>query len=134
MAGNIVIVDDFPLTLQFIEYHLQLAGFKNLTTFENPLDVLSYMQKGNNPYLIITDFQMPYLNGVQLLNQIKNTFGFFPSIITTADCSALTSGYEQYPVLVKGSPDFIADLLNMIRKLTSCCQPVCFASPEGQNF
>jgi len=124
MGGNIVIVDDSPLTLQFIEHHLQLAGYCNLCTFENPLDLIDYMQNGNKPKIIITDFQMPHLNGIELLNRIKDTFGCFPSIITTADCSSLGMGSTQYPVLQKGTPGFITELLVLIRKMTSSCHSI----------
>ncbi len=118
MAGNIVIVDDFPLTLQFIEYHLQQAGYYNLSTFENPLDLIRYMQNGNKPQLIITDFQMPDLNGIELLNHISNSFGNFPSIVATADCLSLEPELCQYPILQKGTPCFITELLTLIKKLT----------------
>lgn len=130
MAGNIVIVDDFPLTLQFIEYHLQLAGYCNLCSFENPLDLIDYMQNGNKPQIIITDFQMPHLNGIELLNRIKDTFGCFPSIVTTADCSSLEQGSNQYPVLQKGTPDFIMELLTLIKKLTSSSHSITCVSQK----
>ena len=123
MGGNIVIVDDSPLTLQFIEHHLQLAGYCNLCTFENPLDLIDYMQNGNKPKIIITDFQMPHLNGIELVNRIKDTFGCFPSIITTADCSSL--GMDQpIPGTSKGTPGFITELLVLIRKMTSSCHSI----------
>ncbi len=124
MAGNIVIVDDFPLTLQFIEHHLQQAGYCDLCSFENPLDLIVYIQNGNRPQLIITDFQMPLLNGVELLNRIRDAFGSFPSIVTTADCSALEPGLNQYPVLQKGTPGFITELLTLIKKLTTTSRTI----------
>lgn len=128
MAGNIAIVDDFPLTLQFIEHHLQQAGYCNLFTFGNPLDLISYMQDGNRPQIIITDYQMPGLNGIELLNRIRNTFGSFPSIITTADCISLEPALNQYPVLQKGTPCFIPELLALIKKLTPSCHSItCFS-------
>ncbi len=129
MAGNIMIVDDFPLTLQFIEYHLQLAGYCNLCTFESPLDLIDYMQDGNKPQVIITDFQMPQLNGIELLNRIRDTFGCFPSIVTTADCSSLVPG-SQYPVLQKGAPGFITELLTLIKKLTSSSHSITCLSQK----
>lgn len=128
MAGNIVIVDDFPLTLQFIEHHLQQAGYCNLSTFESPLDLIGYMQNGNKPQIIITDFQMPHLNGIELLNRIRDAFGSFPSIVTTADCSSLEPGLNQYPVLQKGTPGFITELLTLIKKLTSSCHSISCVS------
>ncbi|HEX3019745.1 MAG TPA: response regulator [Chitinispirillaceae bacterium] len=125
MAKSIVLVDDFPLTLQFIEYHLEQAGYTDIIKFENPLDVISYIQNGNNPLVIVTDFQMPQMNGVELLDHIRSNLGVIPAIITTADHSSLTPGADLYPILEKGSSNFIADLLVLLKKLTSVSKVIC---------
>lgn len=114
---SILIVDDVPITLQFIEYHLQLAGYKNVTLFENPLDALSFIRDRIRPQLIITDFQMPQLNGVEFLKLIKDNFGFIPAIITTADIKCLETGIDTYPVILKGTPKFIEQLENQIKEV-----------------
>lgn len=117
MTNSIVLIDDFPLTIQFIQYHLELAGYKNIESFENPLDALEYIQNGNFPQVIITDFQMPVMNGLEFLERIKSSIGSIPAIITTADPQMLKSGFTLHPVMEKGAPGFIEELLCQIKKV-----------------
>lgn len=62
---RVAVVDDVPMNLKIMKLHLQRAGVKSVSTFDNPLVVLSEL-KVWPPDLLLTDMWMPGLNGEQL--------------------------------------------------------------------
>lgn len=128
MVRGIFVIDDFPLTLQFIEHHLQVAGYSSIITFENPREVIIHLQNGDTPQLIITDYQMPEMSGLELLERISLNFGIIPGIIATADLKCLNTASISYPVLQKGSPGFVGEMLTLVKKLAPECEISCQSS------
>ena len=115
MSYPIMIIDDIRLTLEHIHHHLEIAGFQEIELYENPKDALLRMRQGIRPSLIITDFQMPDMNGMELLQTVERLYGKIPGIITTSDPSTATAcSSKDYPVLKKGVPHFISELLSYI--------------------
>ena len=69
-TGNILIVDDEPMVTKTLSMLLGLEGFSNVNTFNNPEDALLWL-KGNDVNLIISDFIMPQMNGIDFLYKAK---------------------------------------------------------------
>ncbi len=67
---QIVIVDDELMVLKSLKMVLNLEGFKNVDCFENPYDALNFI-KENKTSLILSDFIMPEMNGLEFLTQAK---------------------------------------------------------------
>jgi CheY-like chemotaxis protein len=89
---TIVIIDDnagcVGLISQCIETEFPSAKIK---TFLNPKLALSYYSEGENVDLIISDFQMPDINGVQLMHETRRfpQYADVPYIYVTGDVAAL---------------------------------------------
>ncbi len=67
---NIVIVDDEPLVTTTLSTLLQLEEGLEPATFNSPLNAIEYISK--NPVdLVISDFLMPDMNGIEFLAQVK---------------------------------------------------------------
>jgi DNA-binding NtrC family response regulator len=64
----IMVIDDNEFTLKSIRYALKIGGFPN-HGFSDPKEALSKYDK-NIYQLIITDFRMPKLNGIEVLKLI----------------------------------------------------------------
>ncbi len=81
-----------------------------VTAFENGMDALSHMQKGNVPDVIITDLNTPELNGYELLSQVKasNYFKSIPVIILSGEESSET----RIKCLEAGADDYIVKPFN----------------------
>jgi DNA-binding NtrC family response regulator len=82
------IVDDDPgITLFFQEALKTIAGITRITivTFTDPISALEHFQdKGYAYVLVISDFKMPGLNGMELLRKIKDSNRFVRTILMTA--------------------------------------------------
>jgi DNA-binding response OmpR family regulator len=103
----IIIEDDIAiktLLCAVLEYNFVV------TAFENGMDALSYMQKGNIPDIIITDLNTPELNGYDLLVQLKASsfFNAIPIIILSGEEGSQT----KIKCLEAGADDYIIKPFN----------------------
>ncbi len=72
----ILLVDDEDDILTLFSDYLQSAGYK-IASFYNPIDALNYLNKDDernilaNCSLIITDYKMPQMSGLDFINKIR---------------------------------------------------------------
>jgi two-component system chemotaxis response regulator CheY len=67
---SILVVDDFSTMRRIIKGLLQDLGFANITEADDGLAALSLLKAGNFD-LLITDWNMPGMQGVELLRQVR---------------------------------------------------------------
>ncbi|MDW0300839.1 MAG: response regulator [Nitrososphaeraceae archaeon] len=88
MSANnriVSIVDDDPDTTMFFQEALRTIAGITIFTFTDPILALEHFQvKGYAYVLAISDFKMPGLNGMELLNKIKDSNRFVRTILMTA--------------------------------------------------
>jgi two-component system chemotaxis response regulator CheY len=119
---KILLIDDFNATRTIFKLELARLGFRNITESEDGMDAyekicLSHAAK--IPFsLIISDWNMPNMTGIELLQQLRadERFLSLPFIIVTAEeeqtyaMQAMTSGATDF--FVKPiSPSMIAKKL-----------------------
>lgn len=81
---NIVVVDDDPLVLRVHAEMLRTMGH-NISLFECPQQALKYFESKENVIdLLITDYRMPGLNGLELIARVQAEGFNVPAIILTA--------------------------------------------------
>ncbi len=69
---NIVIVDDEELITSNLRMLLRLEGYHTPNIFNSPLEALEYLQN-NRVDLVLSDFYMPGLNGIELLKKARES-------------------------------------------------------------
>jgi two-component system, chemotaxis family, chemotaxis protein CheY len=67
---SILVVDDFSTMRRIIKGLLQDLGFSNITEADDGLTALPLLRAGNFD-LLITDWNMPGMQGVELLRQVR---------------------------------------------------------------
>jgi len=103
----IIIEDDKYMQLILTEF---LNKSYEIETFNNVLDGLTYLQNGNMPDLIISDLNIPGINGFELINQLKASsfFNLIPIIIISGD----DSSDKRIKCLNLGADDYIVKPFN----------------------
>jgi len=105
---QIVVIEDNTYIHRILAHFL--SDTFNMVSFNNGFDALAYMQGGNIPDVIISDVNMPALNGFQLLQQLKSS-GFFSSVPVI-----MLSGEDNTETKIKfleaGADDFITKPFN----------------------
>lgn len=105
---KILVVDDkqslSELVAQFLgqSYHV--------STMDNGLAAISWLQEGNMPDLIITDLEMPEMDGFELIKRIKET-GLF-SDIPVIVLSCRDSSTDRIECLRLGADDYMVKPFN----------------------
>jgi DNA-binding NtrC family response regulator len=80
----ILLVEDEKDILELFTEYLSSNGF-NTISFQNPLDALEYFYKNtNNCSLVITDYKMPQMSGLDLIKKIKDTNCKIKTIVISA--------------------------------------------------
>ena len=69
MKPSILIVEDNQMMLAFLESYLNERFF--VTCKSNGADALAWLEEGNRPDVIISDIEMPDINGFEMLASIK---------------------------------------------------------------
>lgn len=108
MKPLVLLVDDRPEIARVISIYLK-DHYKTVF-FDNVLSAMAYLQSGNIPDLIISDINMPDVNGVEFLRQLKSSalFQSIPVFIL----SSIENSADQIKLLDMGAADFILKPFN----------------------
>ncbi len=94
MAKRVVLVDDSKTilaTAQMAVEDLVASGVIEFQTYLNPVELLGNLQSGSENFdLLISDINMPQMNGLDLAAQVKSDARFKqkPVLILTTESSA----------------------------------------------
>lgn len=100
---KILVVDDEPDILEFLEYNLSKAGYQVLTA-SNGEEGVALAEK-EKPDLIILDIMMPKMDGVEVCRTLRSKPMFDKTLI--AFLTAREEDYSQIAALDVGGDDYI---------------------------
>lgn len=120
MTKTIMIVDDSPTMLMSLHGILTKAGF-SVEQARSGEDAVAALRAGSKPAMVITDFNMGAMNGIDVVRQIRKLPGlqFIPLVLLTTESqrdkrdearSAGATGWLVKPVQA-------AALLQVVRQL-----------------
>lgn len=105
---KILFVDDKPSISRLVVQFLKNSF--DVTTREDGLHALSWLQDGNIPDLILTDLQMPNMDGFEFIKRIKES-GYF-SDIPVVVLSSRDSSSDRVKCLKMGAEDYLTKPFN----------------------
>ena len=119
-APLVFVVDDSEPLAEMIKVFLTDAGY-NVRVFSHPLQALAVMEsRKEKPLLLISDYRMPGINGLELIHRCKL---IDPGLkVIAASANILDEELEKYPFQpdkVLPKPYTTADLLQMVHSLLS---------------
>ncbi len=82
---TILVVDDEPLVTQMLSILLELHLEMNVVTTNSSLEALDILRQGGVS-LLLTDYLMPDLNGINLIRALRDDGGTIPVIVLTGYC------------------------------------------------
>lgn len=115
MSSKVLVVEDEVKLAQFIELELKYEGYK-VTVANDGLSGLSAARE-SNPDLIILDWMMPGISGLEICRRLRDTGNKVPIILLTAKdevsdrVAGLDAGADDYVV----KPFSVEELLARVR-------------------
>lgn len=103
--ARILIVDDEPQNVRFLEDVLGWAGYESVKGVTEPRLALSMVRKFD-PDLVILDLLMPEMDGFGVIEELRAAFpedAYLPILVLTSDISR----ESRRRALAKGAQDFI---------------------------
>ncbi len=102
---NTLLVEDDGILLKSLSFFLKSKGF-SVVSFDNGLDAMEYLQNsGEDVDIVITDLNLPFAGGQQLIRHLRENRGAdIPIIVLTS------SGVEatELEVFDLGADEFIS--------------------------
>ena len=115
---KILLVDDSATMLMSLKSALEINGFLVKTAVDGAI-ALGMLKQGIKPDLIITDINMPNMNGLELIQQARALLRFTPILALTTE-SQQSKRDEAKRLGASGwlvKPVASADLIAVIKKL-----------------
>ncbi|MEJ5285439.1 MAG: fused response regulator/phosphatase [Brevinematales bacterium] len=107
----IYVVDDSPVIRTLISNCLIEEGFKNVIMCENGKDAITKIEQ-NKVDMVITDYDMPEMNGEELVDSLRQKYGNDIIIIVL---SAQTSKQKIVEMMRKADDYIIKDEIDLIK-------------------
>jgi len=119
--ARILIVDDEPFHLTYLERLLRTAGYENITAQSDPRAVEA-LHREHDFDLILLDMHMPHLSGVEIIDRLKkiDRHAYAPVIVMTGDTDlrvrddALERGARDYLVKPPRKEELLSRIRNVI--------------------
>uniref|UniRef100_A0A7V5XH94 Response regulator n=1 Tax=Thermodesulfobacterium geofontis TaxID=1295609 RepID=A0A7V5XH94_9BACT len=118
MSKTILIVDDSATMIMSLKVALEMHGFK-VETASNGKEALDKIKSGLKPALIITDLNMPVMDGMEFIKNVRLILKFIPILILTTE-SEVKKREEAKKLGATGwlvKPISGTDLINVIKKV-----------------
>ncbi len=87
MPKTIFIIDDSQTMLMSVKHTLEMSGFK-VETAQDGLEAFNRLKAGLKPDLIITDINMPNMNGLEFIRNARTLLRFTPILTLTTESQA----------------------------------------------
>lgn len=87
MAKTIFIIDDSTVMLMSVKQTLEMSGY-TVETAKDGLEAFNRVKAGLKPDLIITDINMPNMNGIDFIKNARTILRFTPILALTTESQA----------------------------------------------
>ncbi|MDH5655582.1 MAG: response regulator [Spirochaetia bacterium] len=83
MAVKVLAIDDSETMLNMVKQTLEMGGYEVVTAKDGKEGVDRYSD--SNPDIIITDINMPVMDGITFINEVRKLNGEIPIITLTTE-------------------------------------------------
>ena len=123
-----LVVDDDASVRAYIKAALQREGFRTLEAEDGELGLALVRRIGSDIALVISDIEMPRLDGIQLAHLVRAEFPEIPIILISGYADAVLQTLPKVEFIPK--PFLSSTLLNVVRKMVTMAKT---ATPDSMS-
>jgi len=111
MNKKVIVVDDMLMVAEMVAGILYSIGIDNVIIFDDPYKALEEIKNNNNIKIVISDYRMPVIDGIEFIKEAKKineqvnciliTSENYYSIEKQADCCVLNKQIDFNSNLIK---------------------------------
>jgi CheY-like chemotaxis protein len=105
MEYSILLLDDNEELLELIKINFESIDHFKILPFSDPVQALRRIELYGLPHLIVTDFHLPGINGIDFLTEVSRHYSNVEAILFTAATNALPENCR-YPVIHKDADSY----------------------------
>jgi CheY-like chemotaxis protein len=113
---QIAVVDNDPLTRDFIVNVMMYSVNRDVLVFETAAEIEAHLQSGNRVHLIFTDVYLPGKSGFELLRQIKQRYPDICLIAMSANPGDETPATGMGADVFLARPFALQDLFDIVQQ------------------
>ncbi len=117
----IIVVDDDPFIAEVVSFSVEDSGFGTPEVFASAREVISWARQNTTPFVLFTDYRMPGMNGMELIEELHRQGMTVHAVLVTGAVECIDGDHPGIPVLEKSGPDFPDRLQEEIRKAHELC-------------
>jgi DNA-binding NtrC family response regulator len=111
----IMVVDDLESMAICVKAFLNAEGYAGIETFGCPSKALDRIRERGCPAFIISDYEMPVMNGADFLDSVIRQYPHANGVIMTGHSTVPPDVTARFSVIRKDEPDFFGRLLRHVR-------------------
>lgn len=100
-TDDIVIIDDVEAIGEMVKEELEMKGFLKIESFSDSVKAIEAIKNKNNSPIIITDYDMPQKNGLQVICEANNYHPGIKAVIITQEPEKVLEQSVRYIVIEK---------------------------------
>jgi len=128
MQKVVLVIDDDASVRAYIKAALQSEDFRTLEAEDGELGLELVRRIGSDLALVISDIEMPRLDGIQLAHLVRAEFPEIPIILTSGYADAVLHNLPKVEFIPK--PFLSSTLLNVVRKMVTMAKT---ATPDSMS-
>ena len=117
----IIVVDDDPSVAEVMALSIEDGGYPAPEVFNSPQEVISWAARNTAPFVLLTDFRMPRMNGLELIEELHRRGRTVHAILVTGAPECIQTGSSDVPILEKGGLEFADRLKFEVRRAQELC-------------
>jgi CheY-like chemotaxis protein len=114
LAGDVLVVDDDPVLVELIADVLHKEGYAVRRVYNGVEGLMAIA--ADPPALVLLDLQIPYLNGGEVLAQVRTAHPDLPVVLITAIPELATPYMELHQVQCIAKPFSLDELLDCVAR------------------
>ena len=121
---KVAVVDDEEMIRDFMVDAISESGTEHVLSFQNGEAAWDYLKGNDKLDILVSDIDMPFMNGLELLSRVKNSYPGIKCIMMSADPDKENEARNLGADVFLSKPFRLKTLLGLMKTFVEGCDPL----------